>query len=162
MARLGYPDLEAINYTAKEEKGTEKAQRLSLAVGKPWKTANEARKEDGLDPLDDPEADTLGTPAAPAAPSDPPANADAKSKPTEQKRSDALRLWERKAIARVKDGRQASCPFMHAALDETDLETVSARLAECESVDDVRLEFRAAAIAGRVMRRVSRAAFDAD
>lgn len=81
----------------------ERAQSLQLAVGRPWRTVNEARALENLPRIDDPELDTVapqqGGPAAP--PTSPPASADTPPPPHRPPPAD--------------DNADAAAPVLHAA-----------------------------------------------
>ncbi|MEO7716259.1 MAG: hypothetical protein ABIY70_08645 [Capsulimonas sp.] len=51
LERLGFKELEVKNINSREEKAQERAERNKVLVGVPQKTINEARKEEGLDPV---------------------------------------------------------------------------------------------------------------
>jgi hypothetical protein len=53
LVRLGYDDLECQNVTAQEEKALERANRNSKLVLAGIKTINEAREEEGAEPVED-------------------------------------------------------------------------------------------------------------
>lgn len=52
LLELGYPELEVVNVTSKEEDATSRTTRLTTAAGGPYLTVNEARQEDGKDKIE--------------------------------------------------------------------------------------------------------------
>jgi len=52
LVRLGYPDLEATNVVSTEEGAGERTDRLTKAAGGPYLTVNEARAEEGREPIE--------------------------------------------------------------------------------------------------------------
>lgn len=103
LERLGYEHLELVNVTDEAEDASKRTERNAKAVGGPWKTVNEARKEDGLDPV--PDGNSILTPMGFGPLSSEPDAQDAAS-PDED-----LTRWERKAVTRLGRGQSATCRF---------------------------------------------------
>lgn len=153
LERLGFPDLEVLNINAREEKIAERAQRNSTLVSGAIKTPNEARQDEGLEPIEGgdtlfisstlrPLEQALEPPEPPAMPGAKPtaANANEPDEDDKQDRAAALRLYEKKSINRVKAGKPAFCSFESEYLP--DAGAIAEALRGCNSIDDVREEFR--------------------
>jgi hypothetical protein len=136
LRRRGYPELEARNVTPHETGAAARAARNEVRIRSGQCTPNEARAEEGLEPL--PGGDTLFlagglVPLEQAATSyDPAAEA------TER----ALRSWEQRALNRLRMGRPATCDPVSNVLPPTCLEPVRRGLAECATLDEIRRLFR--------------------
>jgi broad specificity phosphatase PhoE len=163
--RCGCP-LAAVSYvTAREEKATERATRNVLLVGGGIKTINEARQDEGLDPIeggDSPLVSTLMQTLERAitdpepAPDDPGSDPSAPdAPPTPAQRSRALSQWEQralKAISRYPAGEypmvlraELRCPPAGPILLPLDeQQAITHRLEAARSVSDVIAIFRAA------------------
>lgn len=125
LVRMGYDDLEVKNVSVEEEAARDRAERLTMMVSKSILTPNEARAEEGLDPL--PGGDELLMQGAmvplsaavagynAVAPSvsqnnpDEPGSVTPAEVPLETRGE--LAQWRRKALRRVKDNRKAACEF---------------------------------------------------
>lgn len=156
LIRLGYEDLEVANLTAKEEKASERATRLQVATGGSWKTINEARKEDGLDPIEGGDELRMMPGSAP----DPMEEPSPRQKPSEKKiaadaKKRAFGQWERKALARVRAGKSAICSFVDDNISAEDIAAVAGRLAGCGDAESVRAVFAAQLHAGSVAARLN-------
>lgn len=162
LRRLGYDDLEIRNVTAEADDSAERAEKNVKLVAGGIKTVNEARQEEGLDPM--PGGDVLLVPVGlrtleqalaepPDAPDDAPDDdpvddpADLQDDPEEEVKR-ALLLWEKKALNRLRRHSSASCTFAHAALPADLTRTVEASLQACETAEDVRELFRATGESG--------------
>lgn len=164
LIRLGYDDLEARNVTDREEKATERATRNVALVGGGVKTINEARKDEGLDPIDG--GDTLFVPGAlrpldqalappePApAPGGDPADTKKPAGGAPVKNGDQQRVelaqWQRKAENRIRQNKPAAAPFEALSLPVEITERVAGGLHDCKTVADVRTLFAEVAVKNR-------------
>lgn len=117
LERMGYPDLETQNVTQREEAATERATRLVSLVGGGVFTPNEARAEEGKDPING--GDTLFVPASlqpveiAINPPDSAASNEEKQAKTDEKNTQRglLKQWERKCLNRAKEGKIPACLF---------------------------------------------------
>ena len=91
---LGFDDLEVLNGASANEDPQSRANRLKIAVGKPWLTINEGRAQDGQEPVEG--GDVLG---------------EATAKPLETDEAEDIARWQRKALKRLKDGKTPACEF---------------------------------------------------
>lgn len=139
----GFADLEIRDVMAREEDPTVKADRLVKTSGGAFKTINEARSEEGLDPIeggdvirglnDSPEEED----ADPFEPDD-----DEDEEEDDEQRIEDLAKWERKALKRLREGKGAQCEFRSDFLDEVELRSIFDALGGCEAADEVATLFR--------------------
>lgn len=115
---LGYPDLEYAFVSDEEEDAGTRADRLLKAIGKPWKTVNEGRFEEGLEPVEG--GDSLSSDGAP------------------DERTGALRQWARKAARRIARGKPALCEFESPFLEPAEVAAIQARLREATTAEEAR------------------------
>ncbi len=139
----GFADLEIRDVMAREEDPTVKADRLVKTSGGAFKTINEARSEEGLDPIeggdvirglnDSPEDEDPD----PFEPDD-----DEDEEEDDEQRIEDLAKWERKALKRLREGKGAQCEFRSDFLDEVELRSIFDALGGCEAADEVAALFR--------------------
>lgn len=158
LSRLGYSFLECRNVINREEDASERATRNVSLVGGAIKTPNEARKDEGLDPIEG--GDTLFVPTTlqpmelalkPPEPAGAPgAGGDALAEklpddgfPGDDTQRADLQRWERKALGRLRCGRSALCAFESAAIGAEAGDEIREGLTACVTADDVRGVFRA-------------------
>jgi len=159
LARLGFPDVEAVNVTSKDEKAADRTKRLVVAAGGPIVTINEARKEAGLDPIEggDVIRDAPGQDVEQPEPGK-------KQAPGQKGKEDAKRAafmrWERKALSRLRDRRGAACSFVDPAITADESDAIISRLQGCETAEAVRTVFRTSLVSGRVADRLARVSAD--
>ena len=159
LERREYDDLIVTHVSAREEKAEERAKRNQILVSAGIKTPNEARQDEGLDPLPDGDVlivagiaqtlDALINPPAPvAAPAPcekPGAGEDGEEHGDKQAQRAALAQWERKAINRLRNKQSPAARFESAAVAVPVREYIEARLGRCNSAVSVRSVFREAA-----------------
>lgn len=172
-----YLEHDLTNVRALQEDEDAKYTRLQKAVGKPWITRNEARKDTGLDLIQEWEKEDIEpppppTPPEPGQPADqenpPPARNNGRQTQPNQQRSLDLSRWQRKAIKALQDGKGAACEFESSVI-ETELhdailaglkraqteEEIKAIFEACPSFPDLALELRRANnLLARVMNNV--------
>lgn len=170
LERIGFPELEAVNVVAKQDNAKEKAERNVIKVAGGTMTINEARQDEGQEPVMDGDVTLVPISLRPleqalVAPPDPielaKATAEAKNvgtvpgkaasgnvsnsgKGNGAKRA-ALSQWERKAINRFRDKQNADTSFETDAIPQGIMSHIETRLAGCTSVEAVRSLFREAA-----------------
>lgn len=155
LRRLGYPGLECRNVTGQEEKAAERATRVTALVAGAVLTPNEARQEEGLDPMEGgdvllvpttlrPLEQALEPPAPPPVPGQAPGGGSDEGEEPGAAQRRALLLWERKALNRLRAGKPARCGFQHAEVGPELVARVEAALAGVDDADGVRAVFRAA------------------
>lgn len=127
---LGYSDLEVKNRPDGEEDPDKKASRLVQQVGGPYKTVNEARGEDGLDPIE-------GGDIIPSLKRPDPEEDQDDDAPEEEKRVVDLRKWQTKAIAKLKKGKPAQVEFRSNFIDSQLNSTLWNELADCTTSEQV-------------------------
>jgi hypothetical protein len=152
LKRRGYPELEAWNVTPHETGAAARAARNEVRIRSGQCTPNEARAEEGLEPL--PGGDTLFlagglVPLEQAASAGQPDAPPAEAEPTESEAVErALRQWERKALNRLRAGKSAACAF-ESGLPATLSHLVQQGLDECVTAEAVRSLFRSAGERGK-------------
>jgi len=119
LAAMGWGQLEWQWITENEDVAALRSQRNVAAVGRPYKTINEARKEEGLNPI--PGGDELLPGAGSLAA--------------------ALRTWQRKALQRGKAGKGFACGFESPAVPSDVADRVRRGLESAVSEEDVREVF---------------------
>ena len=134
LRRRGFENLQVRRIITQEEDPGKRSQRLTTAAGGPYLTINEAREEDGKEPIEGGDTVRQMDSGEQAEPEESPVPA-----PTED---DDLKRWERKALARVKSGKSASCEFRSSAISESTSKRVSAGLALATTAADVREAFK--------------------
>lgn len=163
LKRRGFGDLESKNVTQQEEGAKERAERNKVRIESGQATPNEARAEDGLDPLEG--GDTLfissslvsveqaakppelvsgpaGDPSKGGAPAQ-----DADPDPAATER--VLRQWERKALNRLRSGKGAACDFETPLIPQPMAHLVRLALTACQTPDAVREVFRGTGEGGK-------------
>jgi Phage portal protein len=154
LRRLGYPDLLCVNVVAQEEEASDRATRNAALVSGAIKTPNEARIEEGLDPMEGgdtlfvstnltPLELSLNPPMPETGPAGAESGGDQAAQSEAQQRLDALRLWEKKALRRLKERGSAVVTFDHEALPHRLLNPIimQENLGECETPEQVRAVF---------------------
>ena len=142
LEALGYGFLEASYVPKKVEDPVTRTQRLAQATGGPYMSVNEARRIEGLDPIDGGD-DVRLMPSAEAEPGEPEPADDEEDDPATKKRAEALGKWERKSLNRMAKFGDAGCDFEDESLDIEIAELIRAELEDCETEDDVRELYRA-------------------
>lgn len=161
LERLGYPSLKCESVTEREEPAKERGERVAALVAGGILTPNEARAEEGLDPIQGGETlfipttlrpleQALEPPPDSAAPGagGKPANGKNGGKSTNS--TDTKRIlgaWERKALNRLSRGQGAACEFVDEALPAEIRSQVEAGLPACATTDEVRALFACLEIA---------------
>jgi hypothetical protein len=140
----GFADLEIRDVMAREEDPTVKADRLVKTTGGAFKTINEARSEEGLDPIEG--GDVIrGLNDSPEEEDPDPFEPDDDEDETEEddeQRLEDLAKWERKALKRLREGKGAQCEFRSDFLDEVEIRSIFDALGGCEAADEVATLFR--------------------
>ena len=123
----------------------EKAQAISILVGRPILTVNEGRDMLELPPLVDQPAE----PAKPDPVVTPPVDADAEPTDDTQAKRIVLDLerWQRKSINALERGKSAAVVFASDAIPAPEHARIAAVLLGCKTVDDVRAAFAGKAVA---------------
>jgi hypothetical protein len=146
LRRRGYPELEARNVTPHETGAAARAARNEVRIRSGQCTPNEARAEEGLEPL--PGGDTLFlagglVPLEQAAGAGEPADPEEPEAPAEPEAVErALRRWERKALNRLRATRSAACDFVSEALPTSMLVRIVQGLEGCPTPEAVRAHFQ--------------------
>ena len=150
LVDLGFPHLEAHNGETAEESKLERAQRLLISTGNVgWDTINEARAEEGKQPIEN--GDQILVPVtlqtlANAQVAAEPTSAVAKETdiPSDQPDgSEDLGRWMRKATKRVKDGHPALCTFASELISPAKNARIMRALGRCQTQSEVKAVFRA-------------------
>lgn len=174
LARIGFEDLECQNVTSQEEASSERAERNVKLVTAGIKLINEARADEGMEPVDGGDMPLVPATQVPLEhallpPEPPPIPGAASGKeppgareglPREQPEGkqtmdekpsgnraalDELLAWERKALHRLKDGKSLwYLTFKEKALPEALWADIRRNLAPCQSAEEVRKTFREA------------------
>lgn len=140
LERLGFDGLQLVNVTEGEEEPGERTDRLAKAVGGPWMTPNEARKAEGLEPIEG--GDDLVGSVQPDEFDDSEGDMPEDDDPEEdEQRAADLRRWERKALSRLREFGSPVCEFSSEWLDELDRVEIAEALLGCSSAEDVREVF---------------------
>lgn len=140
----GFADLEIRDVMAREEDPTVKADRLVKTTGGAFKTINEARSEEGLDPIEG--GDVIrGLNDSPEEEDPDPFEPDEdETEAEDEQRLEDLAKWERKALKRLREGKGAQCEFRSDFLDEVEIRSIFDALGGCEAADEVATLFRTA------------------
>lgn len=152
LIHLGYENLEVQNGASAAETPLERAKRLTIATGGvAWLNINDARKQDGEVTIEG--ADVLLVPGtlkpyqqAIAEPEPVDTSKVAPEKGTlgtesvNEEDSDTQR-WMRKAMKRLKEGKNPDCEFVTDQLGTLTINQIHAGLRFCRTVDDVRNVF---------------------
>lgn len=141
LERLGYSGLQLVNVTEGEEEPGERTERLAKAVGGPWMTPNEARKVDGLEPIDGGD-ELVGTAKEDEFDEGDGGMPDDDDQDDDEQRAADLRRWERKALSRLREHSAPGCDFESEWIDEFERAEIAESLTGCQSADDVRDVFR--------------------
>lgn len=137
----GFADLEIRDVMAREEDPTVKASRLVSETGGAFKTVNEARSEQGLDPIEGGDVIRGLTDSTEEDP-DPFEPDEDETEEEDEQRLEDLGKWEKKALKRIKEGKPAQCEFRSDFLDETELRSIFEALGGCTAADEVATLFR--------------------
>ncbi len=176
LERIGFPELEAKNVTSKEDSAGERATRNTTLVAGGVLTPNEARSDEGLEPIDggdtlflqntlvplevalipppDPLEMVKATAQAKAAgngPNNPTSDSSGGSSGSSGSANSsrvALAQWEKKALNRFRAKRSAAVPFESEDIARAIHGHIESRLAGCTSPEAVRSLFREAAALG--------------
>jgi hypothetical protein len=157
LDRLDLKNVRTKNVTAREEKATERAERNSTLLNG-IKTPNEARSEEGLDPIEGgdtlfiptllrPLDQALEPPAPPMAPGANPQNPANPAAPTKGKKGAKteqrahLLAWERKALNRFRSRGTADTAFASDAISAEARARIEGGLSACQSPAEVRRVF---------------------
>jgi len=152
LRRRGYRDLIAQYQTEKDEDVGERAVRNVSLVNGAVKTPNEARQDEGLDPIDGgdvllvpstlrPLDQALNPPELATAPgAESSGDAAAQKSPAEQ-RAAALSEWERRAVANLQMHGHADIRHRDASLSDEERGEIRAGLRGCETEADIRRLF---------------------
>jgi hypothetical protein len=139
LERAGFEGVRVSSSRKGEEGRKDKTGRLVTAAGGPFMTVNEARAEDGLDPIDDEGADEIRN--MPTGEADQPAaQKSAVPKEDDEKRADLLK-WQRKAIQRIRAGKGAACEFRSDVISVSDAASIETALERASSERSVRQIF---------------------
>lgn len=160
LCRNGFEDLQAQNVKATAGQSRERAETNVRLVGGGIKTPNEARAEEGLEPIEGggellvpntlrPLSQAL-EPPPPVMPGGK-AVAEGQDEPDDRKAATqrALQQWERKALNRLRAGKAARCSFESEVIPCDAALEIEGALLSCEGADDVRAIFRAAVEGGK-------------
>lgn len=140
LERLGFDGLQLVNVTEGEEEPGERTDRLAKAVGGPWMTPNEARKAEGIEPIEG--GDDLVGSVQPDEFDDSEGDIPEDDDPEEdEQRAADLRRWERKALSRLREFGSPVCEFSSEWLDELERVEIAEALLGCSSAEDVREVF---------------------
>lgn len=140
---LGYDDLETADDVTKVESAAARGQRLMVAVGGPWKSVNEGRKEDGLPPMSgqdeikDISRDPGGGENANGQGKKNGADAKVDTSVDKAMRSEALHLYSVKASRRLKRNQNPSCSFVHDGLSTEISRQIEQKLMTAKSESDI-------------------------
>lgn len=137
LALGGWPELEVVDIDEEKETQGKRAERLSKASGGPYITVNEARAEEGRDPVEG--GDVIRTPVKPGGGD----SGEGGGKGGGQDRSEDLERWERKALRRFKEGKGAAVRFDSEAIPESMAQELMAALTAAATVEDIRSAFSA-------------------
>lgn len=131
----GFGDIEVVDVDEEKETPDGRTKRLKEASGGAYITVNEARAEEGRNPVEG--GDVVRTPMAkPEQGQD--RQDDQEGQPS--KRGDLVK-WQRKALARLRDGRSLDFEFESQAIHESESEAVRAKLLRAKTPEDVRSAF---------------------
>lgn len=135
---LGYGDLEAVNGATAEEDPLKRAQRLSLAMGKKaWMGENDARKQEGLEPVTGGDLVPQSVALAQAAEAEPDADPDAGDDTAE----DDINRWMRKSLNKLKQGKPAACGFQSDLIPDSRRASIMDALNRALSPEAIRAAF---------------------
>lgn len=134
-----------------------KAQSIAALVGQPVMTIDEGRARLELPPMAQAQPATLAE-QPPTADSQPPTT-DGSADPQSSVLSpaagaggpqssillpgtmDALKLWQRKALRRLRDGRKAACDFSDDTIDALEHDAITHALAHATTEDEIKRAF---------------------
>ncbi len=130
LARLGYTDLHVVDEIEDEEDEKTRAERYQIACGGPWRTRNEIRADEGLDPIEG--GEELLSPGGGAVGAEP----EEDDPEAAEGREKDLERWERKVFNRRKEGDFGPVPFQSKYLGQRETRALELLIRRHGSMED--------------------------